>query len=482
MIDNRLKACMDFVRGNGIVCDVGTDHGYLAAELINKGICEKVIASDINEGPLDSAKRTVEKNGIADKVELVLSDGLKNVSLEGVSDIVIAGMGGETISAIIGESDVKGICDVRLILQPMTKCEILRKNLYEYGFEIVNEKIVKDGEKLYVIIVAEPTLDKQLLTETEALYGFFDDDDELAVQYRHRESERLMKISDKLKIADRNEESVHYKALSYKMANGTDYVNIREIYDYLDSLYPFKLQESYDNSGLLVENSTMECSRILLTLDIRNDVVTEASEKWAELIISHHPVIFNPLKKIDRFSPVFRLIENGIGAICMHTNLDIADGGTNGVILRKLAEKFTFACEPQIFDETGDNVGFGWIVTLENAVNSRVFASALKEIFGCEYVRMSRKSTDISRIAFCSGSGGSLVGLAIAKNCDAIITGDVKHDVWMDSENCCFTVFDCGHFHTENLVLSEIRRVLEEKFPQLDVEIASGTVDPCEYI
>ena len=102
MLDNRLTACAELVGGEGIVCDVGTDHAYLAAELINSGKCSKVIASDINEGPLDSARKTVEKYGITDKVELVLSDGLKNVSLDGVSDIVIAGMGGETIAAIIG--------------------------------------------------------------------------------------------------------------------------------------------------------------------------------------------------------------------------------------------------------------------------------------------------------------------------------------------------------------------------------------------
>lgn len=71
--------------------------------------------------------------------------------------------------------------------------------------------------------------------------------------------------------------------------------------------------------------------------------------------------------------------------------------------------------------------------------------------------------------------------LAIEKGCDAMITGDIKHDVWIDANNSHFTLFDCGHFHTENLVLGELRRVLEEKFPLLDVEIAESSIDPCLY-
>ena len=75
-----------------------------------------------------------------------------------------------------------------------------------------------------------------------------------------------------------------------------------------------------------------------------------------------------------------------------------------------------------------------------------------------------------------------MLQISIAKNCDALVTGDVKHDVWIDAENLGVTVFDCGHFHTENIVLPELRRVLEERFPQLDVEIAERSTDPCQYL
>lgn len=120
---------------------------------------------------------------------------------------------------------------------------------------------------------------------------------------------------------------------------------------------------------------------------------------------------------------------------------------------------------------------------LPEKISAEELVVGLKEIFGCEYVRMSgEKQWKVRRIAFCSGSGGSELELALEKGCDAYITGDVKYDVWIGANNRGFTLIDCGHFHTENLVLPEIRRALEEKFPQLDVEIAESSVDPCVYV
>ena len=488
MLDNRLQKVAEAVSGRGIAVDVGTDHAYLAAELITTGKCGRVIASDVKEGPLESAAKTVAKYGISDKVELILSDGLMNVPLEGVSDIVVAGMGGETIADIIGAVLERDDLDesVRWILQPMSKPEYLRKMLYEYGFHINEEYIVEDGEKLYVIMTAEREGDWQLLTEFDALYGFFDDDDELARKYRERESERLAKIADNLAKAGKNEDSVHFSALAYKMKNGCDRVKMSEIYAYLDSLYPFRTQEKWDNSGLLVENQSGEAGTVLLTLDITNKAAEEASSKLADLVISHHPVIVEPRKRIAVNEPVHRLIFNDIAAICMHTNLDIAQGGTNGVILQKFRQAFSLAGDIEPFEELGCEASLGWIAELEEEVGSYEFAGRLKEIFGCEYVRFNAGTQTVKRIAVCSGSGGSMLSLAEAKGCDALVTGDVKHDVWVTAGNGgkerSICIFDCGHFHTENLVLPELRRVLEEKFPQLDVEIAGSSTDPCQYV
>lgn len=477
MLDNRLKMCADMISGKGIVCDVGTDHALLAAYLIKNGKCEKVIASDINEGPLESAGKTVEKYGISGKVELVLSDGLKNVNGEGVSDIVIAGMGGETIVKILSECqfDLNGI---RLILQPMTKAEILRKWLCMYGFSVISEKGVAEGEKLYTVITATAMPECGSLTEFESLRGFFDDDDEIGRNIRLKEAERLLKVSDSLKKAGKENDAVHYAAMASRMVKGSEDVRISDIYSFLDEKYPLSLQESWDNSGYIVESDSEKCSKILLTLDITNDSVDEAVNKKADLAISHHPVIFNPLKKIQVDTPVYKLVRSGIGAICMHTNLDIAEGGTNTVIVGKIAEKLGISANIEPLEDCG----LGCIIELEKVVDCDELAEILKDIFNIERVKMSMYGEYIlSKIAVCSGSGGSLWKLAQAKGCDALITGDVKHDVWIDANNSKFTIIDCGHFHTENLVLWELRRVLEEKFPMVDVEISESSVDPCEY-
>ena len=477
MLDNRLKMCADMISGKGIVCDVGTDHALLAAYLITNGKCEKVIASDINEGPLESAGKTVEKYGISGKVDLVLSDGLKNINGEGVSDIVIAGMGGETIVKILSECqfDLNGI---RLILQPMTKAEILRKWLADYGYKIVSENGVSEGEKLYTVITASAMPGCESLTEFEALRGFYSDDDEVGKIIRQKEAERLLKVSKSLKKAGKENDAVHYAAMASRMVEGSEDVRISDVYSFLDEKYPLSLQESWDNSGYIVESDSEKCSKILLTLDITNDSVDEAIYKKADLAISHHPVIFNPLKKIQVDTPVYKLIRSGIGAICMHTNLDIAEGGTNTVIVRKIAEKLGISANIEPLEDCG----LGCIIELEKVVDCDELAEILKDIFNIERIKMSMYGEYIlSKIAICSGSGGSLWKLAKAKGCDALITGDVKHDVWIDANNSKFTIIDCGHFHTENLVLWELRRVLEEKFPMVDVEISELSVDPCEY-
>lgn len=478
-----MKMCAEMVSGNGIVCDVGTDHAYLAAELILSGKCEKVIASDINVSPLGAAQRTVEKNNLTDKIELIRSDGLENIPLDGVSDIVIAGMGGETIVEILHKCTAITESGIRLILQPMTKPEVLRKWLYDSNFAITSEKIAEDSDKLYVVMCAEWSGQFQRLTETEALAGFSSDDDPLAQKYKKNEVSRLRKVSSALENGGMRWESVHFSALAHKLENGIGKVKINDVYDYLNEVYPVEAQEDWDNSGFLVENYEMECSKIMLTLDITISSIYEAECKGAELMISHHPVIFRPLKKIKRKSPVFRLIYSDIAAICMHTNLDIAKGGTNGVILKKLLEHFELDGEPEFFEDCGNGNNLGWVCELKENIDPDKFGQILKDIFGCPYVRMNRFGTSrIKRFAFCSGSGGSMLELAVRKKCDAFITGDVKHDVWIDANNRHITLFDCGHFHTENIVLEELRCTIEEKFPQLEVIVGETSIDPAIYL
>jgi len=172
-LDKRLLAVASFVRNDAVLADVGTDHAYLPIYLLQNGIIKSAIASDINEGPLLSAKRNIYEEELTDKVTLVLCDGLRDVMKHNPTDVVIAGMGGELICKIISEAQNE-ICsrkNIRLILQPMTHQGDVRKFLYKNGFEIIDEKIVFDGRKNYQIICAEYTGKKAEITEVEALLG-----------------------------------------------------------------------------------------------------------------------------------------------------------------------------------------------------------------------------------------------------------------------------------------------------------------------
>ena len=484
MIDNRLKKCCEFVSGRGVVCDVGTDHAYLAAELVLSGKCNKVIASDIKSGPLEAARKTVEKYALSDKIELVLSDGLENIDGLGVSDIVIAGMGGETIIKILEDCDWVRNHKVKLILQPMTKADVLRKWLGAHGFKS-GDHAVEEGENVYIVITAVYDGVKTAVSEFKSLRGNVDHNTPAGRKYIRKLSDSLNKKADSLEGAGMSELARHERFLADNLhLDSIDYPTADEIYRFLDSRYPFELQEGWDNSGFLVESASGEkVSRILLTLDIDMAAAKEAADCEAQLIISHHPLIFEPIKKIEYGSPLYFLVENSIGAICMHTNLDIADGGTNGTILKKISERFKLAAEPKYFEDCGGGNGLGYVCTLSEPVSAEEFGEELKKIFGCEYVRMNRHNCGIVKMfAFCSGSGGSMLGHAHEIGCDAYITGDVKHDVWIDANNNNIVLYDCGHFHTENLVLAELRRALLEKFPQLEIIIAESSEDPCVFI
>lgn len=156
MTDKRLLTCAKFVTGKKAV-DVGTDHGYLAVYLVENGICERVVACDVNEKPLQAAYSTVSMSGVADKIDILISDGLDSVPSDGITDVVMAGMGGELIASLIDKCE--WLKDkhklVNLVLQPMTKSETLRKWLYDNGFAVKQELGCTDGGFVYSVIQAE---------------------------------------------------------------------------------------------------------------------------------------------------------------------------------------------------------------------------------------------------------------------------------------------------------------------------------------
>lgn len=162
---------VDFVREGARFADIGTDHGYLPIYLCKKGIVRSAVAADINEGPLESARRNIRDNGVEDKVDTVLSDGLSGLFEYAPTDIAIFGMGGELVCRIIEDSPLVKKEGIRLILQPMTKQAETREYLLNNGFSIVDEALSYDDGKIYQTICAEYSGRTDNYDETELMLG-----------------------------------------------------------------------------------------------------------------------------------------------------------------------------------------------------------------------------------------------------------------------------------------------------------------------
>lgn len=169
-LGNRLAAAAEFVRSGAVCADIGTDHAYIPIYLALNGISDKILASDINEGPILSAKENIEEYGLSDIIETRIANGLDGIENFAPTDILICGMGGELIAQIIQNSDYVKNENIRLILQPMTSIKELRKYL-QNGFSTVAENIALDSGKIYQIICVHYDGQAHNLTDTELEIG-----------------------------------------------------------------------------------------------------------------------------------------------------------------------------------------------------------------------------------------------------------------------------------------------------------------------
>lgn len=170
-IGARLLSVAHLVRRGACFADIGTDHAYLPIFLKDEGIISSAVCTDINKGPLDSARRNVSEAGYSDCFSFLLTDGAQGVEKFGVTDVAICGMGGELIARIIENSPFLKDEKIQLCLQPMSKEGTLRSCLYEMGFEILKEAFSSEGTKSYVSFLACYTGKARKLTEVESMLG-----------------------------------------------------------------------------------------------------------------------------------------------------------------------------------------------------------------------------------------------------------------------------------------------------------------------
>lgn len=232
-------------------------------------------------------------------------------------------------------------------------------------------------------------------------------------------------------------------------------MKVKDILGYLESLYPIETACDFDNVGLLVGSSESEVKSAVVALDCDINTLSFARVNGANLIITHHPVIFEPIKSVTDNDIIFNLIKNGISVISMHTNLDVGDGGVNDTLCGVLALKDV---KPYIADD-GYMLKCGQ-ADFDNADN---FAAFIKKQLGGS-VKYVSGNKPIKNVLVCSGSGGNYIDEAISGGFDALVTADVKHNVFISAINAGISLFDGGHYDTENIIVKPLCDRLQKQF------------------
>ncbi|MGN1340029.1 MAG: Nif3-like dinuclear metal center hexameric protein [Oscillospiraceae bacterium] len=254
---------------------------------------------------------------------------------------------------------------------------------------------------------------------------------------------------------------------------------VGQVLEFLNTIAPLNTAESYDNVGLLAGSADEPVTGIATCLDITGEIVDEAVSKNANLIVSHHPVIFHPMKRIMADSPVYRLIRSDISAIAIHTNFDMSEGGVNDALMELLGWESS-----GVLEQTQPNgLGMGAIADLPLGFTAKTLAEHCKQNLDLESVKYCEGSDNaITRVGVCCGSGSDLLERAKALGCQALVTGDVKHSVWIEAHNLGMALIDAGHYGTEKNAPHRIAALLSRAFPEIPVFAAECEKEPCKYI
>ena len=253
----------------------------------------------------------------------------------------------------------------------------------------------------------------------------------------------------------------------------------RDVMNIIEKEYPLNYALSWDNVGLLVGRDDKEVKKIYIALDATDKVIDEAVKNGADMLITHHPMIFSPIKKIHNLDfvggRILKLIQNDISYYAMHTNYDVLG-------MAELSGKIMDLQNGEVLDvtytdEEGNPEGIGRIgnlekdMTLEECcvyVKHRLELGSLK-VFG----DMQKK---VHRLAISPGSGKSSIAVALEKGADVLVTGDIGHHDGIDAVEQGLAVIDAGHYGTEYIFIEDMKQFFEKKLPVLDV-----LTDPIEH-
>ena len=259
---------------------------------------------------------------------------------------------------------------------------------------------------------------------------------------------------------------------------------VADILKFVETLAPRSMKMDWDNVGLLCGSRTTPVTKILVALDPFEHVCQEAADWGAELIVTHHPLIFQAMKAITDDTSIGRgiltLCRNNISAINAHTNLDCAPGGVNDVLAKKLAMVNIQVIDPSGVDENGNEWGLlrcGEVP--EQPLDA--FLNRVKTLLHCEGLRYVDGGKKVRKIAVGGGSCADGMLDALAAGCDTFVTADVRYNQFWDAQDLGINLIDAGHFYTENPVVPVLAEALRKAFPELEVKVSESHRDCMEF-
>jgi dinuclear metal center YbgI/SA1388 family protein len=262
---------------------------------------------------------------------------------------------------------------------------------------------------------------------------------------------------------------------------------IKDILDRLEEIAPTALAEPWDNPGLQVGFYSQEITKIFLSLDPTLKALRSAKRRNAQLLFTHHPLIFRPLSRLDiNTHPgdvIVEAVNSRVSVIAAHTNLDMAKGGINDILADLLELQHVEVLKEK---DEAEYAGLGRIGDLPAIVRLSVLVEKVKRVFGTEQVKViGREDDQVGRLAVVGGSGGSLVSLAFKKGADLLVTGDIGHHHALEAESLGIALIDAGHFHTEKTAFGvfaeRLRAMVTEWGWKVAIEVDEDETDPMRH-
>ncbi len=237
-------------------------------------------------------------------------------------------------------------------------------------------------------------------------------------------------------------------------------MKVNDIYRFLNERFPFDKALEFDNCGLLIGSGSDMVKRAVVALDCTQEVIDFARDNKAQLLITHHPVIFEGVKSVTDDSLIYAAIKNGISVISAHTNLDTADGGVNDALCAKLG----LTGVEKVICADGYTFRKGVLPQAMWADELALYSKG-KLNFNVRYVDAGKQ---IRTLAVSSGSGSGVFEDAINSGADAFLSSEIKHNLFLKAKSAGFTVLDLGHEATEQLIVPHLTEVLNQEFGDIE--------------